>query len=258
MSEMADRLHEGLLDAFELVVPLLPNAWMDRRDGYVVVSAPSFPIHLANAAWAQGPDETSAIGGLGAALEQIEARGADPGVLVIEGRMPGVEAEARRLGLDRVEEIPGMVASPASFRTPSGSGPEMIRVGSDGDLLAVALDVTSRGFDAPPGVFETFFATAASAEPVDLWLAYVDGEPVSTATGVRTGDAVGVYNVATPSEHRRKGYGARATAHVVRLGFEAGASFAYLQSSEMGFTVYERLGFEKVSTYRLLTRPGAD
>jgi GNAT superfamily N-acetyltransferase len=257
MSEMADRLHEALLDAFELVVGLLPDAQMERRDGYVVVSAPSFPVHLANAVWAAGPHEGPAIRDLASAVADIEARGPDPAVVVIEGLSAAVEDEARRLGLERLEEIPGMVASPATFQPAADPGPELVRVGGDNELLRVALDVTARGFEGPPEPFEAYFATAAASEPVDLWLAYEGGEAVSTATGVRTGDALGVFNVATPPEHRRRGYGAWTTAHVVRRGFEAGASFTYLQSSGMGFAVYERLGFEQVSTYRLLTRPGS-
>jgi ribosomal protein S18 acetylase RimI-like enzyme len=258
MDDMVDRVHRALLEVFGLLVELLPDARLERRDGYAVGSAPSFPIHLANAVWANGPSEDEAVRELSSALAGIEARGPDPAVLVIEGRTPKVEAEARRLGFDRVEEIPGMVVTPASFRPTKGSGPELVHVGSDAELLHVALDVTARGFETSPDPFKAYFATAAGSEPVDLWLAYVESEAVSTATGIRTGDALGVFNVATPPEHRRRGFGAWATAHVVRRGFEAGASFGYLQSSWMGFGVYERLGFEQVSTYRLLTRPGSD
>jgi len=258
MDVTADRLHGALLEVFELLVDRLPDARLERRDGYTVGSAPSFPIHLANAVWATGPSEAEAVRELGSALDQIEARGPDPAVLVIAGRTPEVEAEARRLGFDHLEEIPGMVATAASFRPAGGAGPELVRVGSDERLLREAQDVTARGFETPPEPFETYFATAAGSEPFDLWLAYVGGEPVSTATGITTGEAVGIFNVATPPEHRRRGYGAWATAHVVRRGLDAGASFAYLQSSQMGFDVYRRLGFEQVSTYRMLTRRGPD
>jgi N-acetylglutamate synthase len=86
-------------------------------------------------------------------------------------------------------------------------------------------------------------------------LAYANGQPVSAALGLVTGDAVGVFDVATPPEYRRKGYGGWVTAHAVRAGLESGASFAYLQSSEMGLGVYQVLGFEQVCEYRLLVVP---
>jgi predicted GNAT family acetyltransferase len=66
---------------------------------------------------------------------------------------------------------------------------------------------------------------------------------------------VGVFNVATPPEHRRKGYGARITAKAVASGFRHGAESAFLQASEMGFGVYEALGFRTVTTYVVRTRP---
>lgn len=255
MIDWSGRLHEAVLEAFRLFVPMLSDGLMHDGDGYHVISAPSLPIPLANAVWADSPDETVAARELPAALAEIEARGVSPSVLVLQGRTPGVEEEARRLGFTGVEEIPGMVATPESFRPPEGSGPDLVRVGADKDLLRVALDVTARGFEAPPEMFAPMFEHAMGSEPVDLWLAYADGGPVSTATGVVAGGAVGIFSVGTPPEHRRKGYGAWVTAQAVRRGFEAGAPFAYLQSSEMGFGVYERLGFERVCTYLLMSTP---
>jgi GNAT superfamily N-acetyltransferase len=252
---MADRMHTALWAAFNVFVPLIADGRIEDRDGYRVVSVPSFPIPIANAVWADAPDERSAIRGLAASLEEIQTRGVNSAVVVLDGLTPGVEAEARRLGLTGVERLPGMVATPSTFRSPEGSAPEFVLVGDDPTLLEVALDVTVRGFEAPRELMESLFASAMSAEPVELWLAYAGGDPVSTATGIATGDAVGIFSVGTPPEHRRKGYGAWATARAVGSAFEAGASFAYLQSSEMGFGVYERLGFEQVCEYLLLSGP---
>src|SRR6266550_3810927 len=64
-----------------------------------------------------------------------------------------------------------------------------------------------------------------------------------------------VISVATPSEHRGRGYGAAITWHAVREGFATGAELAYLQASAIGESVYRRLGFREVVTYLLLTRP---
>ena len=71
----------------------------------------------------------------------------------------------------------------------------------------------------------------------------IDGEIVTTAVGVTVGDRVGVFNVATPSQHRRRGYGAAITVRVVEDGLAGGATWAWLQSSPSGYGVYEALGF---------------
>jgi N-acetylglutamate synthase len=62
-------------------------------------------------------------------------------------------------------------------------------------------------------------------------------------------DHVGVFNVATPSRHRRRGYGAAVTARVVADGVAAGASWAWLQSSPSGYAIYERLGFRTLERW---------
>jgi hypothetical protein len=64
-----------------------------------------------------------------------------------------------------------------------------------------------------------------------------------TAMSVSAGPAIGLFNVVTPEAHRRRGYGAAITAQAARIGFEGEAEFAWLQSSEAGYGVYERLGF---------------
>jgi ribosomal protein S18 acetylase RimI-like enzyme len=144
-----------------------------------------------------------------------------------------------------------------AFRPPGArSDIEFRLVGSDATLLETALDVTARGFEAPRELLEPLFATGMQADGLAIWLAYVDGVPVSTATGLLRGRAVGIFTVATPPEHRRRGYGAAVTTRAVEHGFAASASWAFLQSSELGFPVYEALGFGTVSTYVVLTKPG--
>lgn len=77
----------------------------------------------------------------------------------------------------------------------------------------------------------------------------VDGRAVSTGFGLTIGDFVGVFNVATPPTERRRGYGAAITAHTVREGLAGGARWAWLQSSQSGLSVYERLGFRTIEAW---------
>lgn len=251
-----DALHSALMDAFDVVCSFPPDAIVRRGPGYRVISIPSIPINLANAVWFDGPDEDAILEDLPASLAEIEASGRPPVAIVREGETPRVHEEARRLGLTLEERMPGMAVDSRTFRPPPPiPGVEMLAAGGDPALLDTALDVTTRGFEVPREWFASLFATGMRADGLELWLAYVDGEPVSTSLGIVRGDAVGIFDVATPPEHRRKGYGALVTTHAVAAGFDAGASFAYLQSSDMGFPIYEALGFRTVTTYVALERP---
>jgi ribosomal protein S18 acetylase RimI-like enzyme len=256
--DMAERMHGALCRAWELLLEVLPDGRLDRRDGYRVVSAPSFPVVPFNAVWVDGPDDHPAAHDLEASLASIAARGVAPGVITRDDRYPAVESEAGRLGLGLDEREVGMVLMRSGFRPPAGPGPRLVRVGQDPALLAVAKDVTVRGFEAPPEVFDGVFSSGMGVDGLSLWLAFVEDEPVSTALGLVIGDAVGVFDVATPPEHRRNGYAAWVTSEAIRAGFEAGAGFAYLQASEIGLGVYRALGFGPVCGYRLFAAESDD
>ena len=88
-----------------------------------------------------------------------------------------------------------------------------------------------------------------------MYVALADGTPVSTAIGFTQGEAVGIFNVATPPKHRRRGYATAVTARALSDGFKSGASFGWLQSSPLAESVYQQMGFRQVETYTLLSRP---
>jgi N-acetylglutamate synthase len=76
----------------------------------------------------------------------------------------------------------------------------------------------------------------------------VDNVPVSTALVAVTGSTAGVYNVATPPEHRRLGYGEALTWAAVAEGRRLGCDHSVLQASPMGAPVYHRMGYIDLGT----------
>jgi len=104
--------------------------------------------------------------------------------------------------------------------------------------------VAAAGFEAPLEAFLQLMTPSLLALPgVHCYLGEVGGQAVTTGLGVTLRSYVGIFNIATPPAHRRRGYGAAVTARAVADGLAAGAKWAWLQSSEPGYTVYERLGF---------------
>lgn len=250
----ADRLHAALRTMTEKLCSVYPDARFERRGGYDLLVFPDVPIPQFNGVW---PLDDEAAPALASALEEIQALGLPYSLQARRGRTPAFEQEAARVGLTAEEPIPGMLASPEALGTPDVPELEILRV-ETADGLAQALAVAANGFGAPPDMLAPLYLLEAAAlEGLAYYLGRVDGVDVCTSIGYTLGDTVGVFNVATPPEHRGRGYGAALTVEAARQGFALGADLAWLQASTMGLPVYRRLGFREAEEYVLFTRPEA-
>jgi ribosomal protein S18 acetylase RimI-like enzyme len=120
----------------------------------------------------------------------------------------------------------------------------------------IHVELAAAGFGARPELFDRLISEQVLELPeVRCYAGWAEGVPVTTALAFAGPDHVGVYNVATPAAYRGRGYGAAVTGRAVADGLAAGAAFAYLQSSELGFGVYERLGFIEVERWEVWTEP---
>lgn len=251
----AERLATGLSSAFTAVFAAIDGARVEERSGWRRFVCPSVPIAAFNAVWALEDRADDAVAGLAPAMAEVEALGLPFGIGLRAGKEPGLETEAHRLGLTAVLRMPAMIMGHGELRDRGTRGLEIVRVHHVADLHR-ALTVMAEGFEAPTDVLQALFQPAvANAPGVSIYLAMVDGKPVSTATSWLGDPGVGVFNVATPPSLRGRGYGAAVTAWAVHEGFEAGAESAWLQSSRLGEPVYRRMGFRQVDTHLLLTRP---
>jgi predicted GNAT family acetyltransferase len=245
----ADALHDALIEALATLVRSLPGGDFEDRGGYFFVSYPAAPLRIFNGVWS-GNDDAAAATALAADLERVRTTGVEPGVSVLDTRAPRLLAEAQRLGLTETAAIPGMVAHRSDFRATTVRGAE-IRLAADDAALAHACELMAEGFELPAEWFRGIYRREVIERHSAVYVLYAAGRAVATALAVRQGDAVGIFNVATPQPDRGNGYGTAVTSRAVADGFAAGASFAYLQSSAIGESVYRRLGFEQVSTYTI-------
>jgi GNAT superfamily N-acetyltransferase len=248
----ATRMHETLRTMFENLCAVFDEGRFERRNGYDLLVFPPVPIPQFNSVWPVADDAARSLEG---ALAEIDELGLPSSVQARRGRTPAFEREAGRLGLTHEEPIPGMVATAGDLHAPELPGLEIVRI-ETADGLAQALAVAAAGFGAPADVLAPLYLLeVASLEGFAYYLGRVDGRDVSTSVGYTLDGTVGIFNVATPPEHRGRGYGAALTAVAAREGFAAGAELAWLQSSAMGLSVYRRLGFREVQEYVLLTKP---
>jgi ribosomal protein S18 acetylase RimI-like enzyme len=246
-------MHGALVAGFAALFERLDGAVFERRARHLFVLCPPVPFPEFNGVWAQD-DDADARAGLAAALEHVEKRGLPFGLLTMEGRHPSLEEEARRLGLARAAALPAMVADQSDLVDLPASD-LAIRRASGRRALEDAERVCEAGFALTPGALSALYGTGLAAAPgLSYYLGYVQGEPVSTAIGLAVGETVGIFNVGTTPGRRRRGYGTAVTERAIRDGFDRGARLAWLQASQLGEPVYERMGFRTVGMYNLFAR----
>jgi GNAT superfamily N-acetyltransferase len=229
---------------------VIDGARFEPRADLIVAVCPAFPIPQCNGPWVV-EDSPAAVDALPAAIAEVEAAGAWPWVQTRSGHHR-TQAAARALGLIHIEHAPGMVMRPGEL---SEVDVELEVTPIADEEIDEAIAVLSVSFGAPKELFARFSATMRTIPEATWYVGRVDGTTVSTALGFTIDGATGIFNVATPPEHRGHGYGAALTAQAARDGFQAGSKFAFLQSSEIGHTIYRRLGFRDVEEYVLQTRP---
>jgi ribosomal protein S18 acetylase RimI-like enzyme len=77
------------------------------------------------------------------------------------------------------------------------------------------------------------------------FLGYLDGKPVSTSLMYLGAGVAGIYCVATLLEARRKGIGTEMTLQPLLKAREMGLKIGVLGSTDIGYGVYRRIGFEE-------------
>jgi ribosomal protein S18 acetylase RimI-like enzyme len=250
----ADRLHAALCDAWSQACPALEGGRFERRPGYAWTICPPVPVPAFNSVW---PEDDACASLLGEAVAEIAALGLPTAVMTWRGRTPACEEAAESMGLIASEELPAMAVTLEELGEVDVPDFEALTVAT-ADELAQALAVAAEGFGVPPDLFAPLYDESfARLDGFHYYLGRAGGVDVTTAAGYTVGGAVGIFNVATPEQHRGHGYGAAITAKAVSDGFHAGAEFAWLQSSPIGHSVYRRIGFRDVGTYVLYTAPEA-
>ena len=123
------------------------------------------------------------------------------------------------------------------------------------------VEAMSTGYELPRAIVEPMGPGVLDGDQdglhVEFHLARHEGRPVASSMHTRREGTIGNYCIATDPEYRGRGLGGWVTAAPLHAFREAGYRTAVLQSSEMGASIYRRLGFEEYGTIPLYVRiPG--
>jgi GNAT superfamily N-acetyltransferase len=108
------------------------------------------------------------------------------------------------------------------------------------------------GFDA--GTFGAAIGRLPADLPLRLYRARVDGRPACVLATLDDAGDCGVYLVATLKEHRGRGLARRLLHVAIAEARERGLRTSTLQSTKLGYPVYERLGYERICVLEMWER----
>jgi len=247
MSIDADQVASALASVWVYLIDAVPNGWSRRHNG-VVAGATGVPLPTLNGVWPEAADpDVHTVSDL---LDELASTGI-PHCLQLR---PGASEQLSSLAADRgmAEQPPiPLMALEQSDRLGTAQDVEQLRIRQLApDEARLHARTAARGFEAPEDPFLQLMTPAVLARPgTRCYVGEIDGEQVTTGLGVTLGQAVGIFNIATPPEHRGRGFGTAVTARAVADGLAVGARWSYLQSTEAGYPVYRRMGFVTVEQW---------
>jgi GNAT superfamily N-acetyltransferase len=249
---LADLEHENFVAAGMAIAAGVPGSLV-RLDGGIALIATGLPIRFFNQVVVVAPSPDAEA--LRTAVDAVRERHSRFVVLLRRGIDSALVPDMATLGLVESSSsgpMPGMALHPLPDVPPTLTGPEdhEIRLVADLAGLVDHRGTAAAGFGMPDAVADMAMHDGL-LERADcaIYVGYSAGMPVTTGLAIRTGRTIGVYNIATIEAARRRGLGSLMTARITADGRANGCDVAILQASEMGLSIYERLGYRTVVEY---------
>lgn len=192
---------------------------------------------------------------LRSAVDRMRQRGAPFMVSLRAGLDAGLMEVAAKQGLVKGDVIPAMAMVGLPEEVTSPPGLDIRRVGTIAGLND-HVGLVAEGFGETEDTVRDLLRPAILADArTACYVGYETGIAVTTALTYRTGSTLGIYNVATAPDRRRRGYAAAVTMSALAAGGRSGCRVAVLQASEMATALYGRIGFQVVSEYHPFAWP---
>jgi GNAT superfamily N-acetyltransferase len=180
---------------------------------------------------------------LEAARDEFESAYAGAGVRawrvwVFEGD-EGLAARLERAGHRRAVAPRAMTLGLAGTDLDAADDLDSERSRDDAALAAL----NEHAYGLPEGEFAAAMR-GFSGGPVEIYLAFEDGEPAAGLATVDDGGDCGIYCVATRPESQGRGLASGLMRRALIDARDRGLTTSSLQSSDAGFRVYERIGYQ--------------
>ena len=155
-------------------------------------------------------------------------------------------------GFQAISHPPGMATS--NLLPPVVDLPKLdVYPVSNKTLQNAFAEITALSFDIPYDVARAVYAQdSAWRGAYQGYVGFINGRPVSIVAIVVAAEAIGVYSLATDPSHRRRGCAeAVMRAAVSDTQRRTGLERIVLQSTDVGYPLYRRMGFRDVTRFSL-------
>lgn len=251
--QLLEAVEENSEELFGLFASYYPPARFER-DEHIRKMSFGVPVAFFNGVAMARLDPEDCDAQIQSAIAEMEATGMPWSWQVGPGSKP--YDLTRRLingGMRYGYDMPIMVADLRDWNPAPARGDLQITEVQDMETYERWMDVAMEAFGLPKVVFDVMRTAQTGIghgedATVRNFLAIANGEPVSTSTVFYGHGIAGIYTVGTPEGHRGHGYGTAVTAACMAHAKQKGFDTAFLQSSKMGYPVYQKLGFQEICT----------
>ncbi|MGP4045912.1 GNAT family N-acetyltransferase [Streptomyces sp. 2A115] len=240
--------------AVEALAGALPNGFVELGPGGALLAFTRSQIPALNGIVSTAPTPDKAEIGLLGEKAAAQARGL-PWSIRLRGE-PDAEIVdlAAAHGLTTLTRQPFMLLPLEGARpVPEFDAITSVRLLRNAEYETFAT-VLGAAFGAPPAVITSLYTPLVLGRPfVSAYLAEVDGVPAAAGLAILTERHVGLANIGTLPDYRRRGLGRAVTETILRDALAAGAHTAYLHSTDEAVPLFERAGFRTEESWASFT-----
>ncbi|MGW2433883.1 GNAT family N-acetyltransferase [Streptomyces sp. NPDC001640] len=254
-NQRADAAAHAFAAAIERLVGVVPGATGRRGSQGALLALTRSQIPALNVVMstARKPDAGDIADLAAVAAEEAGRHGFPWSIRLRCSPDEAIMRKAGEYGLTGESGQPFMVMplTDASALAPQG-GQVRVRALS-GDEYKEFAEVLAAGFGAPPVIISSLYTPAVlDTQGFTACVAEADGVAVAAGLGVVVEGHLGVINVATTPQHRRKGHARVLVEKILEDGRADGAHTAYLHATDEAVGLFEGLGFRTAETWTSL------
>ncbi len=244
--ELRERCHENLAETYRNVARNQPHGRIEEEPGVVRIAGGTRPEF--NVVFVRQP-LPDAVAALDRSASFMARAGVSRWRLQVSSvAASSVETAARAAGFRPHVTMPGMVLLSVPARAPPLPRELSVRRAAGEGLWAALMHVTDLGFGVkPPDTLGTVFPFNL-APVLRGYVGFVARKPVAGSLGLSYRGVGGVYFVSTVPEFRGKGYGTALTWSAIIGARRDGCGTSFLEASELGYPVYSRMGYQKLTS----------